>query len=75
MSESTVTARGQVTVPADIRKALGIEARDKVVFTLLADGTVLIRAKNHSAAELKGKLKPPRGVSKLSIDKMNIGRK
>lgn len=30
--ESTVTARGQVTIPAEVRRALGLKPRDKVVF-------------------------------------------
>lgn len=32
---ATVTTKGQVTIPAEIRKALAIEAGAKVVFTQL----------------------------------------
>jgi AbrB family looped-hinge helix DNA binding protein len=31
---ATITTKGQVTIPAEIRKALGLKPRDKVVFTL-----------------------------------------
>ncbi len=34
---STVTRKGQVTVPAEIRRALGLKEGDKVVFTLEDD--------------------------------------
>ena len=74
MSEATVTTKGQVTIPADIRKAMGLEAQDRVVFTLLLDGTVVIRAKTGSVVALKGMLKRPRGAAKVSIDDMKIGR-
>jgi len=39
MSESTITSKGQVTIPADIRKALDLAAGERVVFTQLDDGT------------------------------------
>jgi len=32
-SLATITAKGQVTIPAEIRKALGLKPRDKVAFT------------------------------------------
>jgi len=31
-SLATITAKGQVTIPAEIRKALGLKPRDKVAF-------------------------------------------
>ena len=74
MSEATVTSKGQVTIPADIRKALGLSAGERVVFTRLDDGTTVMRAKTRSILELKGMLKPARGKRKVAIDDMNIGR-
>ena len=75
MSEATVTTKGQVTIPADIRKAMGLKAQDRVVFTPLLDGTVVMRAKTRSMNDLKGMLKRSRGASsKVAIDDMNIGR-
>ncbi|MBA4109658.1 MAG: AbrB family transcriptional regulator [Leptothrix sp. (in: Bacteria)] len=73
MSESTVTSKGQITIPADIRKAMGLSTQDRVVFTPLQDGTVVMRAKTRSMADLKGLLKRPRGSTKVAIDDMNIG--
>lgn len=74
MSESTLTSKGQVTIPADIRKALGISAGARLVFTQLDDGTTVMRAKVRSITELKGLLKPTKRQRSVSIDDMNIGR-
>lgn len=42
---TTVTRKGQITIPASIRKELGIEVGDKVSFSLLEgqDGVILVR--------------------------------
>ncbi len=36
---TTLTSRGQITVPQDIRNRLGLKSGDKITFTLLSDGT------------------------------------
>ncbi len=48
---ATITARGQTTVPAAIRKMLALGKRDKVVFRGLSDGTVVIAKKETPAEE------------------------
>ena len=40
---TTVTRKGQVTVPVEIRRALGLKEGDKVVFTLDGDEVRLVR--------------------------------
>lgn len=40
--ESTLTSRGQTTIPSPIRKALGLGAADKIRFTLRDDNTVTL---------------------------------
>ena len=74
MSEATVTPKGQITIPADIRKALGLAAGDRVVFTQLDDGTTLLRAKRRSILELEGLLKPAHDAPRVEIKDMNLGR-
>jgi AbrB family looped-hinge helix DNA binding protein len=39
---TTVTSKGQVTIPGEIRRALNIKPRDRIAFALV-DGTVLLR--------------------------------
>jgi len=74
MSEATVTSKGQVTIPADIRKSMGLTAGERVVFTQLDDGTTVMRTKKRSILDLKGMLKPARGKRKVAIEDMKIGR-
>lgn len=40
VAESTLTERYQTTVPAPVRKALGLEKQDKIAYHVTADGTV-----------------------------------
>jgi AbrB family looped-hinge helix DNA binding protein len=75
MSEATLTSKGQITIPADIRKSMGLSAGERVVFTRLDDGTTVIRAKTRSILELKGMFKDARrNKRKVTIQDMNIGR-
>ena len=41
-TESTLTDRYQTTVPAPVRKALGLNKRDKISYTIEPDGKVVI---------------------------------
>lgn len=40
---STITSKGQVTIPAEVRKYLGIKTSDKIAFVIDAEGTVRLR--------------------------------
>ena len=73
MSDATITSKGQVTIPADIRKALGVSPGERVTFTQLGDGSVVIRPKTRSIMDLEGRLKTPQKRS-VTVDDMNIGR-
>jgi AbrB family looped-hinge helix DNA binding protein len=44
-----VTAKGQITIPADVREAVGIHAGDKVLFVRMDDGSVALRSSNLDA--------------------------
>ena len=54
---TTMTSKGQVTVPAPIRKALGLKARDRVAFTLKGGGAEL-RPAMDVIERLAGSVKP-----------------
>lgn len=41
--EATVTSKGQVTIPAEIRRRSGIKKNTKVRFNMMEDGTVQMR--------------------------------
>ena len=40
---STVTSKGQVTIPVEIRQYLGIDTSDKIAFAIDDDGSVRIK--------------------------------
>ena len=60
---ATLTSKGQTTIPREIRGGLGLKTGDQMTFTLLPDGSVLMRVKNKSVRESFGKLKPRRKVT------------
>jgi antitoxin PrlF len=55
--ESTLTSKGQTTIPKGIRDKLSMKSGDRMTFTLMPDGTVLMRVKNKSVLELAGVLR------------------
>jgi AbrB family looped-hinge helix DNA binding protein len=69
MTESTITAKGQTTIPADIRQTIGGVPGTRLVWHVLADGRLFVRVKNKTAADLKGSVKVPQG-KRLSLEEM-----
>lgn len=53
---ATLTSKGQTTIPKEIRESLGMKAGDRMTFTLMPDGTVVMRVKNKSITQLAGLL-------------------
>lgn len=58
MSVATMTSKGQLTVPAEVREKLRLKAGDKVRFEPMVDGTYRLVAKTGSIRELKGCVPP-----------------
>ena len=69
MLETTMTSKGQTTIPKDIRDGLGIKSGDRMTFTLLPDGTVILRAKTRSITDLAGVLHQE-GVDAVPVENM-----
>ena len=55
-TEATLTSKGQTTIPKKIRDSLGMKTGDRMSFTMMPDGVVIMRVKNKRAAELAGLL-------------------
>ena len=53
---ATLTSKGQTTIPKKIRDGLGMKTGDRMSFTMMPDGVVIMRVKNKRAAELAGLL-------------------
>ncbi len=71
MSEAAVTSKGQITIPSEVRAQMGLRPKDRVVFTVMADGTTVMRAKTRALRELTGLLSSAR---KVKTQSMRIGR-
>jgi AbrB family looped-hinge helix DNA binding protein len=54
MSSSTLTSKGQITIPKDVREALHLEPGDRLDFMIQDDGRVLFQPATVKAQELKG---------------------
>lgn len=69
MTTATITSKGQITIPAEVRHALAVDAGDRVEFVQIEPGQFLFMAANRSVKELKGMLgKPGKAVS---VEEMN----
>lgn len=53
-TQTTLTSKGQTTIPKEIRDSLGLQPYDKLHFSLLSDGTVIMRAKKKSIKAVYG---------------------
>jgi AbrB family looped-hinge helix DNA binding protein len=53
---TTLTRKGQVTVPREVRERLGLRAGDKIAWATLSNGTVVLRPKTRRLADLVGML-------------------
>ena len=73
MAESTITAKGQTTVPADVRARIQATPGTRLVWSVTPDGTVIVRAQTGSILDMAGMLKTPKG-RKVSVEDMNPWR-
>jgi len=67
---ATLTSKGQTTIPKEIRESLGMKAGDRMTFTLMPDGTVVMRVKNKSVTQLAGMLHK-KGRKPVSIERLS----
>jgi len=70
MITSTVSSKGQVTIPKAIRDFLKVGKFDKIVFIPLEDGKVLITNKQIPVSELFGMLKHRKPEHPVSVEEM-----
>ncbi len=69
MSSATVTSKGQITIPIDVRESLRIEAGDRVEFVQVEPGRFEMVPSTRSVKELKGMFGKASRV--VSIEEMN----
>lgn len=69
MATATLTSKGQVTIPVQVRTSLGLDAGDRIEFVELEKGKYAIMAATHSVKDLKGMIRNP--AIPVSIEDMN----
>ena len=69
MTTATITSKGQVTIPKDVRTRLGIGTGDRVEFVEIQDGVFQIVAATQDVQALKGIVPKPK--KPVTIEKMN----
>ncbi len=69
MSAATITTKGQVTIPKEIRELLGVEPGDRVLFWRNPEGQIVVEPETVSLMSLHGMLK---GLGPtLSVEEMD----
>ncbi|HQC94671.1 MAG TPA: AbrB/MazE/SpoVT family DNA-binding domain-containing protein [Aquabacterium sp.] len=69
MTTATLTSKGQITIPADVRRSLGVQTGDRVEFVEIQPGRFELVAATRSVRELKGMF--GRSALSLSVEDMN----
>ena len=64
MTKATLTSKGQITIPKEVRERLGVEAGDRLEFVEQERGVYKVVAATKDVRHLKGLVpRPPRPVS------------
>lgn len=73
MGTATVTSKGQITIPVEVRNALGLRSGSRVGFVPTGTGSYELVAETRTITSLKGAVASTRAVS---LDEMDdaIGR-
>jgi antitoxin PrlF len=69
MATATVTSKGQITLPVDVRRSLGVDSGDRVEFVEVAPGRFELVAATRPVTALKGMF--GKRAKAVSIDEMN----
>jgi antitoxin PrlF len=72
MAAATLTSKGQITIPIQVRTALGLDAGDRVEFVELEKGQFAIVPVTRSLKELKGMFRHKRKKRAVTIEEMNV---
>ena len=69
MPSATITSKGQITIPAEVRESLGVGFGDRIDFVEVEKGRFVILPATCSVQEPKGIV--PRPKRPVSIEEMN----
>ena len=69
MSTSTITSKGQITLPKQIREHLHLAPGDRIDFVVEEDGEVVVRPARSRLEQLRGMLRD-RNRKPVTVDQM-----
>lgn len=72
MSIGTLTSKGQITIPNDVRKRLRLKAGDRIEFKVEPDGKVTLQPIVCRTAEVFGCLSASGKRKSVSVEDMNL---
>ena len=70
MAATTMTSKGQITIPKDVREMLHLNPGDKVEFVMQNDGQVVIKPQTLTIDDILGMFHDPKRKP-LSIEEIN----
>lgn len=70
MPTSTVTAKGQTTIPKEIREYLNLRPGNRIDYVVDPEGRVVLRPATYDIRDLHGILQRP-GQQPLTVEDMN----
>jgi len=68
MAKATVTSKGQITIPANVRTELKVGPGDRVEFVKVSEGQWIVLAAVEDAVKLRGIVAAKRAVSIEEMD-------
>jgi antitoxin PrlF len=77
MIATTMTKKGQVTIPKEIRDMLGLKEHDKIAFAI-KDGEITMKPIRGSVLDLRGSVKPkqrPEDFNRVRAETMHAKAK
>ncbi|MBM3858283.1 MAG: AbrB family transcriptional regulator [Verrucomicrobia bacterium] len=74
MLTSTLTSKGQTTLPRRIREALGLHPRDRILYEL-ADGKAVLRPLKGDVLGLRGSVRPRQRPEDFTEARRSVQRK
>lgn len=69
MPNARLTSKGQITVPKQIREALGLRTGDSLAFRVRGDGLIVVENQKVALETLRGALRPK--VKGVTVEAMN----
>ena len=67
----TVSSKGQITIPKQVREKLDLRPGDKVDFTIIKGSRVLFACRKRNTSEVFGMLKHRKRKQPVSVEEMN----